>query len=355
MMQEPGKRRIDKVGLPPGTLLYVGDKPVESTVISYTIYDEKNVSGKVVSSIEELPEVPSAESVLWIQITGLGNIEQIQHMGEKFHLDSLVLEDVLATDQRPKHENYDGYEYTVIQALTKKVSKKTPDQEQISLILGSNYVISIQERQTLLFQSIREWIQHNHGQIRTRGPYYLLYSLIDSIVDQYFVFLEAFGEEIEDLEEELVSDPTQITLQTIYDMKRTMAMMRKVVWPLREVISRLERTEAPVLRDRTGRFLGDIYDHVIRVLESVETSRETLSGMLDIYLTSMSNRMNEVMKVLTIVATIFIPLTLIVGIYGMNFPNMPEYHFPYSYPILLIVMLCIGVGLLAYFRKKRWL
>ncbi|MFW9935099.1 MAG: magnesium/cobalt transporter CorA, partial [Candidatus Thorarchaeota archaeon] len=211
-----------------------------------------------------------------------------------------------------------------------------------------------QERQSLSFHSVHEWINHNRGSIRSRGAHYLLYSLLDLIIDQYFVFLEAFGEEIEDLETELVTEPTQNTLQTIYELKRTMIISRKAIWPLQEVVSRMERTETPAIREQTGRFLRDIYDHAIRVLETIEINREILSGMLDIYLSSLSNRTNEVMKVLTIIATIFIPLTLIAGIYGMNFPNMPEYSFPYSYPILLLAMCIISFVLIIYFRKKRW-
>ncbi len=355
LMQEPETRRTDKIGLPPGSIVYVGDKAVEATVVSYTLFDEKSVKEKVINSVDELPKLPSGKGVLWIQVSGLANIDLIQQLGEKFHLHHLVMEDILATDQRPKVENYDGHEYIVLKAIIKKGSRMTPEQEQISIVLGSNYVLSFQERQSLIFNSVQEWIQDNGGNIRTRGPYYLLYSLIDSIVDQYFLFLEAFSEELEDLEQELVSDPTQNTLQSIYDLKRTMIMMRKAIWPLREVVSRLERAETSEIREQSERFLRDIYDHVIRVFETVETYREVLSGMLDIYLSSMSYRMNEVVKVLTIVSTIFIPLTLIVGIYGMNFPSMPEYHFPFSYPILLLVMLGIGLGLILYFRKKRWL
>lgn len=354
MVQQSGKRRISKIGLPPGTLVYVGDRPVESTIISYILFDEKTVEEKVITAIEDIPKPTARDSILWVQVTGLANIELIRQIGEMFQLHPLVLEDVLATDQRPKHESYEAYDYIVARAFLKKTSRKTPEQEQVSMILGSNYVISIQERQTLIFHSVREWIHHNHGHIRTRGVEYLLYSLLDSIIDQYFDFLEAFGEELEDLERELVTEPTQDTLQTIYDLKRTMIIMRKAVWPLQEVVSRMERAETSAIREQTGRFLRDIYDHVLRVLETVEINREMLSGMLDIYLSSLSNRTNEVMKVLTIIATIFIPLTLIAGIYGMNFPNMPEYHFPFSYPILLLVMCIIGIVLIAYFRKKRW-
>lgn len=353
-MQESGKRRGEKAGLPPGTLIYVGERPVEPTILSFELYDEKSLQEKIIKSVQELPKISERDAVLWIQITGLANIDTLQELGERFQLHSLVLEDILATDQRPKLENYGKYEYVVLKALEFN-SLYDFNHEQISFILGTNYVISIQERQSLLFHTIREWIQNNSGNIRTRGTHYLFYSLFDVVVDRYFAFLENFGESLEDIEREVITEPTQETLQKIYQLKHIMIQARKAVWPLREVTSHLEREEPPAVREQTGHFLRDIYDHVVRILDTIETYRDTLSGMLDIYLSSTSFRMNEVMKVLTIIATVFIPLTLLVGIYGMNFPNMPEYTFPWSYPLLLVVMLVIIIGLLAYFRKKRWI
>ncbi len=354
-MEEAGKRRGEKAGLPPGTLVYVGERPVEPTILSFVLFDENKLQEQVIKSVQELPEIPEGDTVLWIQITGLAGVDAFQDLGERFQLNPLVLEDILATDQRPKLENYGKYEYIVFKALKFNSLLNNVDHEQISLILGSNYVISIQERQSLLFHTIREWIQNNSGDIRIRGIHYLFYALFDAVVDRYFSFLETFGEYIEDVERELIAEPTQNTLQKIYQLKHTMIQARKAVWPLREVVSRLEREEPPDVREQTGHFLRDIYDHVIRVLDTIETYRDTSSGMLDIYLSSTSFRMNEVMKVLTIVATVFIPLTLLVGIYGMNFPNMPEFYFPWSYPLLLVVMLAIIIGLLAYFRRKRWI
>ncbi len=354
-MQEASKRRGEKAGLPPGTPVYVGERPVEPTLLSFVLFDGKNLQEQVITSVKEFPKIPEGDAVLWIQITGLSGIDVIQELGNRFQLNPLVLEDIPATDQRPKLENYGKYEYVVLKALEFNSLLYNIDPEQISLILGSNYVISIQERQSLLFNTICEWIQNNSGDIRTRGSHYLFYALFDAVVDRYFSFLETFGECIEDVESELITEPTKNTLQKIYQLKRVMIQARQAVWPLREVTSRLEREEQPVVREKTGHFLRDIYDHVIRVLDTIEAYRDTLSGMLDIYLSSTSFRMNEVMKVLTIVATVFIPLTLLVGIYGMNFPNMPEFYFPWSYPLLLVVMLAIIISLLAYFRRKRWL
>jgi len=227
--------------------------------------------------------------------------------------------------------------------------------EQVSLILGPTWVISFQESWGDVFDSVRERIRGDKGRIRKVGADYLAYALIDAVVDNYFMILEKVGEDIEEIEDELVTNPVPETLQTLHNLKRQMIFLRKSVWPLREVISRLERWESPLIQKSTHIYLRDVYDHTIQVIDAVETFRDMLSGMLDIYLSSVSNRMNEVMKVLTIIATIFIPLTLVAGLYGMNFRYMPELEWRWSYPLVLLVMLTIGVLMVMYFRKKRWL
>jgi magnesium transporter len=227
--------------------------------------------------------------------------------------------------------------------------------EQVSIILGPNFVISLQESKGDVFDAIRERVRSDRGRIRKMAADYLAYALIDAVVDNYFIILEKLGEEIEDMEDELVSNPSPETLQNIHRLKREMIFLRKSVWPLRELISRLERWESPLIDKSIYIYLRDLYDHTIQVIDAIETFRDMLSGMLDIYLSSVSNRMNEVMKVLTIIATIFIPLTLIAGIYGMNFRYMPELESPWGYPIVYIVMLTIGVIMLIYFRRKKWL
>jgi magnesium transporter len=227
--------------------------------------------------------------------------------------------------------------------------------EQVSLILGENFVISFQETEGDIFNPIRERVRNNKGRVRKMGADYLAYVLIDAVVDNYFLILEALGEQIESMEEELVANPTPETLQTIHNLKREMIFLRKSVWPLRELISGLERGESALIRESTGIYLRDVYDHTIQVIDTVETFRDMLSGMLDIYLSSVSNRMNEVMKVLTIIATIFIPLTFLAGIYGMNFEFMPELRWHWSYPLVWCVMIVIGVAMIFYFKRKKWL
>jgi len=252
-------------------------------------------------------------------------------------------------------EDFVDYLFVVLKMLHYDEKEKAVRAEQVSLILGSNYVISFQETEGDVFDPIRERIRMERGRIRKMGADYLAYSLIDEIVDNYFLILEKLGEKIEDMEDALVTNPTPETLQAIHGLKREMIFLRKSVWPLREVISRLERWESPLIDKSIAIYLRDVYDHTIQVIDAIETFRDMLSGMLDIYLSSISNRMNEIMKVLTMIATIFIPLTLIAGIYGMNFKYMPELESPWGYPMIYLVMLVIGIIMVIYFRRKRWL
>ena len=265
------------------------------------------------------------------------------------------MEDILNTDQRPKVEDYKDYLYIVLKMLH-NVKGTEIVTEQISLILHPNFVISFQEGiEGDVFSPVRERLRGAKGRIRGMGADYLAYTLIDAIVDNYFAILEGIGERIEDLEEELVSHPKKETLHRIHELKREMIFLRKAVWPLREVISTLQRGDSPLIKNTTAIYLRDVYDHTIQVIDAIETSRDMLSGMLDIYLSSISNRMNEIMKFLTIIGTIFIPLTFIVGIYGMNFAFMPELKWRYGYFAVMAFMFAIGIIMLFYFKKKKWL
>lgn len=252
-------------------------------------------------------------------------------------------------------EDFNDYLFVVLKMLQYDEEKNETKTEQLSIILGSNYVVSFQEEDGDVFDPIRERIRADRGRTRKMGADYLAYSLIDSIVDNYFMVLEKIGEKIEDIEDELVKNATPEVLHTIHSLKRELIYLRKSVWPLREVISRLERWESPLIDKSIDIYLRDVYDHTIQVIDALETFRDMLSGMLDIYLSSVSNRMNEVMKVLTIIATIFIPLTLVAGIYGMNFKFMPELDWPWGYPMVYGVMIAISGVMLVYFRRKKWL
>jgi len=348
-------KRSKKSGLPPGSLVHIGEKKAEASRITVMDYDEANFQEAEFPTIEECFLFKDKPSVTWINVEGLHQVEIVQKLGDCYGFHPLVLEDILNTQQRPKVEDYGDYLYIVLKMLHNEKSPETVA-EQISIILGRNYVISFQEgMEGDVFDPIRERIRNKKGRIRGMGADYLAYSLIDAIVDNYFVILEKMGERIEDIEEELVKVPTTETLQGIHQLKREMIFLRKAVWPLREVINTTGKGESPLIKDSTRLYLRDVYDHTIQVIDTIESGRDMLSGMLDIYLSSLSNRMNEIMKFLTIIGTIFIPLTFIVGVYGMNFEFMPELKWRWGYFLLLGVMSVIGIGMILYFKKKQWL
>lgn len=348
-------RRSRKTGLPPGTLVHIGERKAEKARITVIDYDEKEFLEKEVASIEDSFPFKETATVTWINIDGVHELDVIEKIGTRFGLHPLILEDIVNTGQRPKMEDFGDYIYFVLRMLIFDEKRKEVKTEQVSLILGPNFVISFQESEGDVFDPVRDRIRKGKGRLRRMGADYLAYALMDALVDNYFIVLERLGEQIESIEEELVADPGQETLHEIHTLKREMIFLRKSVWPLREVISGMERVESALIKDQTDVFLRDLYDHTIQVIDTVETYRDMLSGMLDMYLSSVSNRMNEVMKVLTIIATIFIPLTFIAGIYGMNFKFMPELEWPSGYFVVWGVMLFIGACMVVFFKRKKWL
>ncbi|MHC4596042.1 MAG: magnesium/cobalt transporter CorA [Planctomycetota bacterium] len=335
------KKRSRKAGLPPGTLVHIGEKKAETVRIIYIDYDEQNLQEKQITNIEECFQFKTTPTVTWINI--------------QFELHPLILEDILNTGQRPKFEDFEKYIFVVLKMLSYNDANQAVEVEQVSLVLGANFVISIQERAGDVFQQVRDRIRGSKGRIRKMGADYLGYALIDAIVDNYFTILEKLGQEIESAEEEVVAEPTENTLQQIHSLKREMISLRKSVWPLRELISGLQRSESDLIKESTGIYLKDVYDHTIQIIDTIESFRDMVSGMLDIYLSSLSNKMNAVMKVLTIIATLFIPLTFVAGIYGMNFKNMPELEWRWGYAAALLVMAVIAAIMLIHFRRKKWL
>ena len=354
-MPKYSKRRIHTAGLPPGTLVHVGDKKAESVKITVIDYDESSFEQKDITNIEECYPFKNKPTVSWINVDGIHEVEIIEKIGKNYGIHPLLLEDVLNTEQRPKIEDFDDYLFLVLKMLSFDEERRGVNTEQVSLILGPNYVISFQEREGDVFNPVRDRIRNAKGRIRRMGADYLAYALLDSIVDSYFLILERIGDRIEGLEEDLISNPGEMTLQTIHHLKREMIFLRRSIWPLREVISGISRKESNLIKESTEIFLRDVYDHTIQVIDTIESFRDTVSGMLDIYLSSLSNRMNEVMKVLTIFASIFIPLTFVAGIYGMNFSNMPELGWKWGYFGALAIMAGIGISMLFYFKKKHWL
>jgi magnesium transporter len=350
-----GKRISRMAPLPPGSLVHVGEKRIETAKISVIDYDEEQFKEKVVERCEECFPYRDKPTVTWINIDGIHDAGVIEGIGTHFGLHPLLLEDIMNTEQRPKAEDFGERLFIVLKMLYYDERGTRINVEQVSLVLGPNFVISFQEREGDVFESIRQRLREKKGRVRAMGADYLAYSLIDAIVDSYFFILEKVGENIETMEEGLVSNPRRETLQAIHDLKTEMIFLRKSVWPLRELLSVLERQESSLVQESTVIYLRDLYDHTIQVMDSIETYRDIISGMRDTYLSSISNRMNEVMKVLTVFASIFIPLTFLAGVYGMNFEHMPELGWRWSYPVLLVIFVGTGFSMLAYFKKKKWL
>lgn len=350
------KHDSKKAGLPPGSLVYTGDTKKEVSVIDIFNYSEKSYLEKKIGSIQECTKFISPDTVTWINIEGLNQVNIIEQLGEEFGIDDLVLEDTLHTNQRAKLEERKKFKYIVLKMLSYNENFKQIDSEQVSIIFGNNYVITLQEgKEGDLFPPIRERIRIDNTTIRKMGTDFLVYSLLDVIIDNYFIILEKIGEEIETADEELMIHPKQDILHRIYDLKREIIFIRKSIWPLREAMSKLERLEDGFIQDKTKLYYKDLYDHIIQAIDNVENSRDLISGMMDLYLSSLSNKMNEIMKVLTMMGTIFIPLTFIAGVYGMNFEYQPELKWKFGYPLIWFVMLIITVFLIVYFRRKKWI
>jgi magnesium transporter len=348
------KGRSRKAGLPPGSLVHIGKRKRGDVKVTVIHYNEGEHRVRQAATSAECATLRDASVVTWVDVEGIHEVKVLEELGTCFSLHPLVLEDILNTNQRPKIEDYGEYHYIVLKMLTVERGYGIAS-EQVSIILGRQFVLSFQEGIAGdLFSSVRERLQNEKGRIRKMGADYLAYSLIDAIVDHYFTILETFGEEVELVEEELVLNPKDETLRRIQRLRREMLLLRRSVWPLREVVSTMERGESPLIADQTKVYLRDVYDHTVQTIDSIETLREMLSGMLDIYLSSVSNRLNAVMKVLTIIATIFMPLTFLAGVYGMNFRHMPELEWPWAYPAVLLVMLAIGLSMVTYFKKRKW-
>jgi len=349
------KKASETVGLPPGTPVHVGKRKAERVRITVIDYDEARVEEKEVKSVEECFPFRDKPSVTWINVDGLHDLEVMEKIGTHFGLHPLVLEGIVNTEQRPKMEDFTNCIFVVLKMLYIEEENDEVAVEQVSLILGSNFVISFQEREGDVFEHIRERIRTAKGRIRKTGRDYLAYCLVDAIVDNYFLVLEKLSDKVELLEDELLPNPKPETLPAIQRLKRSLISLRRSVWPLREVVNSVERGDSALIKKATRLYLRDVYDHTIQVIDTIEALRDTVAGILDIYLSSMSNKMNEVMKVLTLVATIFIPLTFIAGIYGMNFKYMPELEWRFGYAVVWIVIGVVVVSMLFHFKKKKWL
>ena len=346
--------KAKEVGLPPGSLVHVGKQKVDKPSISLVDYFQDYFDTRTDITIEEATAFKETETISWINLSGIHDISLIELFGQKFGIHNLALEDILNTQHRPKVEEMEGFSLIILKMLFFDDETQSIEAEQISLILGPHYVLTFQEREGDVFDGVRGRLQRSNGRIRQRGTDYLAYALIDSIVDSYFHILEKIGDNLAELEEDLLNNPNQSVLGRIHHYKRQLMLLRKSVWPLREVISELYKEESSLIREDTRVFLRDLYDHTIQVLDTVEIFRDTVSGLQDLYMSAVGNRMNEIMKVLTIMASIFIPLTFIAGIYGMNFEYIPELKLRYGYFMVWGFMLGCVVGMVLYFRSKKW-
>jgi magnesium transporter len=348
------KKTSAKVGLPPGSIIHVGEQKIEKVKITLTEYDEKNVETCEINSVEEIDPYTDTPQVTWVDVAGLHDTELIKQIGEKFNIHPLVLEDILNTETRPKIEMADDYIFIAMKMLTYNSSDNQIDTEQVSFILGNSFVFSFLEKSDNIFNPIKDRITNNYGRVRKQASDYLFYALMDVVVDQYFLLLEQIEQNIELLDDEVITNADRSQIEKIYNLKNKLLLTRRSLWPLRELFTRLIREESKLINKKIVPYLRDLLDHTIQITETIELQREITNGLMETHLSMMSYKMNEVMKVLTVIATIFIPLTFIVGIYGMNFPNMPEMQWPWAYYALWGVMICVVLFMIYYFKRKKW-
>lgn len=339
--------------------MHVGETHESECKVSIVQYNTSTLIRQEVSSIAELKQLKSTGLITWVHVNGLSDIHIVESIGQELNIHPLVLEDILSTHQRPKLEEYEDFLYLVIKGIS--LISLNPEKnfslqyEQISILLLADYVVTFKEKADATFDPIYIHLQNRNGRLRQFGSDYLAYVILDTIVDEYFVVEDNLDEIIDPLEDNILFNSNKEMLQTVQQIRRGLISMKRNISPLRELLATIQRIDTPLLQERTLRYYGDVYDHVLRVNDSLESYRERISAMHDIYLSSINNKLNETMKILTIFASIFIPLTFIAGIYGMNFEYMPELKWRWAYPALWVVFVVIGVGLLLFFKRKRWI
>ncbi len=347
--------RAKKAGLSPGTPVFLGERKQENVKIEIISYSPDRVEENRDATLEDCLRNREAGGVTWINVYGIHDVELIEALARHFRLHPLTTEDIVNANQRPKAEDFEGYLFAALRMLTYDARLNAVESENVSLVIGDGYLISFQEREGDVLDPLRERIRTGKGMVRSAKSAYLAYRIMDSVVDEYFVVIEKLGDHIEELDDLILADPDTDQMRELHRLKREILFLRKAVWPLREEIAAIEKSESKLIGSQARLYLRDLYDHTIQIIDMIETYRDIIGGMHDTFLSSLSNRMNEVMKVLTIIATIFIPLTFIAGIYGMNFEFMPELKWPAGYFLVLGLMVVIAGGMLAFFRKKRWL
>lgn len=344
-----------KAGLPPGSLVHVGSVKTARPQISLLAYDGEGIEEKRFTSIDESRAYRPGRKNLWLNVYGLQDSEMLGEIGRRFSLHPLVLEDILNTHQRPKIEDYGDYLYCVVRVFEYDATTRTLNSDQLSIVLGRNFVLTFQERRTGTFEPIRERLRAPRAPVLRHGTDYLAYALLDAVIDQYFVVVDRLGDTAEELEDEALSRPSPALLQTINLVKHDTQLLRRAIWPLREVLNGLIRGESAFFGSETRLYLRDIYDHTIHVIETLDAVRELLGDLMDIYLSAVSNRLNVEVRILTVLTTLFLPATLITGIFGMNFDRMPWLNDPMGFYVALGLMATVASAMAALFWRRNWL
>jgi magnesium transporter len=348
-------QRSGKAGLPAGTLVHLGERKTARAAITLIEYAADSLKETHFDSLAACQACAPSLPKLWLNVHGLHEPAVLQEIGKRFQLHPLVLEDILNTDQRPKVEDYGDYLFLVARFCAYDAASLAVTTEQVSFVIGTNFVLSFQERPTGNFDPVREWLRTDKGRIRQLGTDYLAYALLDAVVDRYFTVLEQIGERTEQLEDDLLAKPDAAQLQTLHQIKRETLTMRRSIWPLREVVNTLVRNDSRYFTPETQLYLRDIYDHTVHLIESLEAIRDLIAGMLDIYLSSISNRVNQEVRALTVFALIFMPATLISGIFGMNFKTMPLLDDPSGFLFAIGLMIGVAATLGLVFWRRRWI
>lgn len=348
------QRKAHKAGMPPGSVVYVGEEPTEPVRITVIDFGPDHYEEREVEDLSEVDVYRDTDSVTWINVDGVHETEIVEEVGARYGLHPLLMEDVASTGQRPKTEEYEGHLFMILQMLVPEEGGMVRD-EQASFVLGPGWIVSFQERRGDVFDDLRNRLRSGKSRARTSGPDYLAYRLLDAVVDQYFVVLERMGDQLEDLEERVIEEPDQEALEAVHELKGELLFVRRAAWPVREMVNALQRAETELVSEETDPYLRDVYDHAVQVIDTTETYRDLVAGLIDLYMSGVSNRMNEVMKVLTLIATIFIPVTFVAGVYGMNFEWMPELQWRWAYPAVLVLMAAMAGAMVYYFRRRDWL
>jgi magnesium transporter len=335
--------------------VHIGSPPSHPTRLQTLRYGPDRLAEEPTASLDQALACHEETGVAWLNVDGVQDVDLLKKLGEGYGLHPLVIEDIANTEQRPKLEDYGDYLFIVLKMLSPDSGRVRV--EQVSLIVKRNLILSFQEQDKPgdCLDPLRARLRAEASRLRGAGADFLAYGILDAVVDHYFVVLEQLGDAVERSEEGATRDPTASSAQAIHDLRRELLVMRRAVWPLRDLVAQLSRRESPLIAEKTVVYLRDVHDHLVQVIDTIEILRDLLSSLLEMELTRASLRMNQTMKALTLIATVFIPLTFIVGVYGMNFDHMPELHWRWAYPVLWALMIAIGVGMAVWFKRKRWL